>query len=214
MKYQIILHENGRYMDDEGRYDGPAFASQEEAIAAAKAMVDDDLRSLKQPEMAADELFSSYTMFGVEPQIVSAGGDVNFSAWAYAKTRCEELCGEGSESPTADSLHMWFVVESNDAGIQLKVAPPGRERWAADIRWTSIIRVCFKTADFLESDEIYIFTSERPESYSIPVEAHGGADLWAELIRRGFFDAETAIRAAASTGRLFCWPAIEEGTSG
>ena len=74
------------------------------------------------------------------------------------------------------------------------------------IEWARIIRVCFKAADFLESDDIYIFTDERPESHLIPTEGAGGLDLWNEIVRRGLFDAELAIRAAASTGEVFCHP--------
>jgi len=55
-------------------------------------------------------------------------------------------------------------------------------------------------------DDIYLFTHLRPESYVIPTEAHGGPELWNEIIERGLFDAKLAIEAATSVGGVFCWP--------
>ena len=59
------------------------------------------------------------------------------------------------------------------------------------------------------SDGIYVFTSERPESYVIPTEASGGQDFWFEILRRQLFDAKLAGEAAASRGGLYCWPPQE-----
>ncbi len=53
---------------------------------------------------------------------------------------------------------------------------------------------------------LYIFTSQRPESYVIPTEADGGGALWNEIFDRGLFDPELTIQAATSDSGLFCWP--------
>ena len=103
-------------------------------------------------------------------------------------------------------LEEWFVVGHDEAGVRLEVSPPGREPWQASFPWSSIQRVCFKCEGLEISDGIYIFTSLRPESYVIPTEAKGGSELWSEILRRGLFDPELAIRAAASVEGLFCWP--------
>ncbi len=61
-------------------------------------------------------------------------------------------------------------------------------------------------------DEIYIFTSERPESHVIPTEANGGLQAWDEIIRRGQFDAKRVIKMATISGKLVCWPpAVKRG---
>ena len=109
-------------------------------------------------------------------------------------------------SQNIPSLNEWFRVQFDDAVISLQVNPPNRPAWEAQIRWEVIIRVCFKAGDFLDSDEIYVFTNERPESYLIPTEAAGGDALWDEIIRRNLFDTEVAIQAMSSTNELFCWP--------
>ena len=79
------------------------------------------------------------------------------------------------------------------------------------IRWDQIIRICFLSGDLFQSDELYVFTDQRPESYAIPLDGKGGLELWNEIITRGLFDAELAIRAASSTsGDLLCWPTPDD----
>jgi hypothetical protein len=53
--------------------------------------VDDYLNQAHSPGMSAETLYSSYKMFGEDPFVV--GADVAFSAWAYAKERCAQICG-------------------------------------------------------------------------------------------------------------------------
>jgi hypothetical protein len=104
----------------------------------------------------------------------------------------------------------WFVVMTDDSSVSLSVSPPGRSAWQAVIPWDSVIRVCFEAAGFLASDDLYIFTSLRPESLLIPTEADGGQELLRELIRRGLFDASLAITAAQAHEGIFCWPPLDE----
>jgi hypothetical protein len=100
----------------------------------------------------------------------------------------------------------WFVVTCEDEAIHLSVRPPGKDSWTVDIRWESIIRVCFKAEDFDTSDGLYVFTDLGEESVAIPTEAVGGAELFGELVRRELFDAELAVTASSATIGLFCWP--------
>jgi hypothetical protein len=114
-----------------------------------------------------------------------------------------------STSDAADGTIAWYQVRFDESGITRDVRPPQKAAWQDEIAWQEIIRVCFKTQEFYESDEIYIFTRARPESYLIPTEAQGGQALLQELIRRGLFDAELAIQAMSTTNELFCWPESE-----
>ena len=115
------------------------------------------------------------------------------------------LSGSQNLSPLAE----WFHVGFDDAIIRLQVSPPKQESWVAEIRWERIVRVCFNAGDLDNPDVIYIFTDERPESYSIPSEADIDEKLWNEILRRKLFDAEVAIEAMSSMNKLFCYPAIE-----
>jgi hypothetical protein len=103
----------------------------------------------------------------------------------------------------------WFVVRTDDSSVSLSVSPPGRSAWQAVIPWDSVARVCFEVG-FLASDDLYIFTSLRPESWLVPAEADGGQELLQELIRRGLFDASLAITAAQAHEGIFCWPPLHE----
>jgi len=94
MTYRVLVDDNFHYMDENERYELGTFASLEAAIAAAKAVVDNYLEASRKPGITAHELFESYTMFGEDPLIL--GPDQHsaaFSAWDYAKRRCDELCG-------------------------------------------------------------------------------------------------------------------------
>ncbi|MFX1368290.1 MAG: hypothetical protein ACFFAY_06820 [Promethearchaeota archaeon] len=95
----------------------------------------------------------------------------------------------------------------DDEFIEIHVHPPGGDEHRAKIRWDEIIRICFKPADFLDSDEVLIFDQRQKNSYLIPIDADGGFALWDEILRRGLFDAELAIRLASLTnGDYHCWP--------
>jgi hypothetical protein len=104
----------------------------------------------------------------------------------------------------------WFVVTTDDQSVHLSVAPPGRHPWQAVLPWSCITRVCFAAEDAFLSDGIYLFTSLRPQSWVVPVEAVGGASLLGELVRRQLFDAGLAIRAMTALSGYFCWPVVPE----
>lgn len=90
--YKVMVNENSHYMDEAERYEHDRFHSCEEAIAACKKIVDDYLLANHSPGMAAEELFRSYTTFGEDPFVLTTDEQCQFSAWNYARQRCEVLC--------------------------------------------------------------------------------------------------------------------------
>jgi hypothetical protein len=207
MPFTVIVNENSHYMDESESYTLGEFQTAGEGLAACKQMVDDDLAELHTPGMPAEELYRQYTTFGRDPHIVPADDNSRFSAWVYAKERCPTICNTPPATQTTGVYIEWFKVTFDDAAIHLDVSPPASDPWAARIEWARIVRICFRSGDFPESDDVYIFTDERPESRLIPIDASGGYELWQEVLRRKLFDAELAIRAAASPGgELFCDP--------
>lgn len=104
-------------------------------------------------------------------------------------------------------LEKWFKVELSKEIVAMKVSPPGKNSWEQSFAWSSIIKVCFKDEGLNASDAYYIFTTNRPESFVIPVEASGGLEFGEELRRRGLFPDEISIKSAFSTdGGFYCWP--------
>ncbi len=88
----------------------------------------------------------------------------------------------------------------------LDVAPPNNDPWKTEIQWADIVRVCFEATDLYSSDTIYIFVRGRENSYPVPVDGAGGAELWDEIINRGLFDPQKAIDLMFAEGKTECWP--------
>ena len=105
----------------------------------------------------------------------------------------------------------WFKVAYDTEKITLTIKLRFRKSSVTVISWSRITRICFLGGNVFKSDELYIFTDKRPESYVIPMEADGVPQLWDEIITRKLFDAELAIKAAISLeGELLCWPPKEQ----
>ena len=91
--YSVYVDDNYDLPPDDERYKMADFATLDEAVAACKRMVDGFLTVEIPPDVMAAERYERYTHFGPDPFIVTADPDVEhppFSAWNYAKQRCEE----------------------------------------------------------------------------------------------------------------------------
>ena len=92
MKYTIYVDDNYHYMDASDRRKGGDFRSLGKAIASAKRIVDGYLAEAYTKGMAAEELYRWYITYGEDPFITGGPPDSDFSAWDYAKARCDEIC--------------------------------------------------------------------------------------------------------------------------
>jgi hypothetical protein len=92
LTYTVRVEDNYHYMDKEYRYTHGEYATLADALKAAKEIVDGYLSSAYTAGMSAEGLYQSYTSFGDDPFIVGPE-DSDFSAWNYAKARCEAICG-------------------------------------------------------------------------------------------------------------------------
>jgi hypothetical protein len=92
--YGVLINDNAHYMDENERADHGVFANADDAIAACKETVDDELNKMWKPAMTAKELYRLYIAFGPDPFVVPLNPkdpDVEFSAWTYAKKRSKDL---------------------------------------------------------------------------------------------------------------------------
>jgi hypothetical protein len=88
-----MVGDNYHYMDESERYRAGEFASAEEAIECSRQIVDEYLASAYEEGMSSNDLWNSYKSFGEDPFILSVDvPEVRFSAWDYAKERCQVLC--------------------------------------------------------------------------------------------------------------------------
>ena len=112
-----------------------------------------------------------------------------------------------NEGPSEPYLKDWFSVHYDQTKVELAANPPRRRAWSQSFEWSTVERVCFKDEGLEASDVLYVFTSLRPESFVIPVEAKGGDEFFNELVSRGLFPAQLMKEAALSIdGRHYCWP--------
>jgi len=91
--YSVYVDDNFHYQDESERYKLGDFASLDEAVAACKRIVDGFLQAEVSPDIAAVERYAQYTGFGPDPFIVTddpGAGSPPFSAWNYAKERCQQ----------------------------------------------------------------------------------------------------------------------------
>jgi len=94
-----MVDDNFHYQNEEERYELGTFLTAEEAIAACKRVVDEDLNNSYKPGDTGPELYERYTMFGEDPFIVpldEADSTVKFSGWDYAKERSSVLATQAN----------------------------------------------------------------------------------------------------------------------
>jgi hypothetical protein len=91
--YSVYVDDNYHYMDEEARYKLADFATLAEAVAACKRIIDEFVQNEVSLDLTAEERYGQYTGFGPDPFIVTDDPDAghpSFSAWSYAKERCQE----------------------------------------------------------------------------------------------------------------------------
>jgi hypothetical protein len=104
-RYKVMVDDNFHYMEDDERYELGTFSTIEEAVAACKQLIDEDLRELaKGKNYTPDELYDYYVSFGSDPFIVALDPKDDrpcFSAWDYAKERSQVPPGQKAINATS-----------------------------------------------------------------------------------------------------------------
>jgi len=121
-------------------------------------------------------------------------------------SKIKELFTQDTSSQTIEN---WYEVTFDGMYIYRNVEAPGSEPWSDKLKWVDIDKICFTAERNIYTDDIAIFTLGRPESYLIPIEAKGGNELWSEILDRGLFDHDLAIKALTSTSGSYCWSVSE-----
>ena len=94
MMYRLYIDENPRYADTSSRVQRATFATYEEALAAARTIVDDYLRDNHEPGMSPDDLFESFLTSGECPFIMPDDEREPFVGQDYARARCGQICAK------------------------------------------------------------------------------------------------------------------------
>lgn len=90
LKYEVYVDDNFHYRDEEERYKKGEYDTEEEAVAVMTSIIDECIVPVyeSKPDISAEDLLNGYQMFGDTPFCPIS----DFSAWAYAKQLCNNLC--------------------------------------------------------------------------------------------------------------------------
>jgi hypothetical protein len=90
-QYQVYIDDNFHFMDESQRLRDRHYATASEATARCKQIVDGSLEDCYQQGMSAQQLLTSYKMFGEDPFVIGVPPD-KFSAWDYAEIQSRRIC--------------------------------------------------------------------------------------------------------------------------
>jgi hypothetical protein len=108
------------------------------------------------------------------------------------------------------SLSEWFSVAFSETAVTMSAKPPGKAPWEQSFLWSEVTRICFMSEGLLASDAVYVFTSQRPESFVIPIEAKGGMEFWSRVLSLDLFPSDLATKATSlPEGASLCWPPVD-----
>ena len=91
-RFEVLVDDNFHYQDESERYKQGEYETYEEAVKVCKEIVDSELLHAYGEGTSAADLYDSYTSFGEDPFIRPSPEGQRFSAWEYARQRCEEIC--------------------------------------------------------------------------------------------------------------------------
>ncbi len=98
MSFYLRIYDNFHYMDESEAYNSGKFETNNEALDAAKDIVEKFLLSSLKPGITPKELLSQFDTFGEDP-VIRSTEQVDFhgfSARDYAESRVEEICNSNN----------------------------------------------------------------------------------------------------------------------
>jgi hypothetical protein len=89
-KYLVYIDDNFHNGDESERYKLGEFETREDALTACKQKVDEYFERIEMGKYNFKELWEGYMLYGEDPFIINDDAADRFSAWEYAKQRCQE----------------------------------------------------------------------------------------------------------------------------
>jgi hypothetical protein len=89
-QYTVYVDDNFHFGEESERYKLGDFETREEALAACRKKVDEYFEKLEKGKYSFKELWDGYKLYGEDPYISTDDNEERFSAWDYAKQRCQE----------------------------------------------------------------------------------------------------------------------------
>jgi hypothetical protein len=127
-QFRVLVDDNfhfHRFGEEEWDTHG-AYPTLDAAIAEAKKIVDESLRSLLKPGFTSAELYREYGGYGKYPMICGPGIDPGavppFRAGKYAKQRCTEICPEAADKPLDSAKRPTPVLPARSPEVERRLA--------------------------------------------------------------------------------------------
>ena len=93
-KFHLRVYDNFHYMEESEAYNHGAYDTYDDALIAAKAIVDEFLKHNWKRGITPDQLMGLYCLYGEDPIILpnEHGKHERFSARTYANKIAGEIC--------------------------------------------------------------------------------------------------------------------------
>ena len=93
-KFHLRVYDNFHYMDESEAYNHGHYETYEDALIAAKTIVDEFFEHNWKSGVTADYLLGQYSLYGEDPIILpnEHGEHESFSARTYANSSAVEIC--------------------------------------------------------------------------------------------------------------------------
>ena len=93
--WTVMVSDNFHYMDSTKTWRRGEYRNYQDAVSVCQKMVDDCLEEYRPQCETPDKLYDHYLSHGDDPYIVPDKNEHRFSAWAYARTRCDVMFEKG-----------------------------------------------------------------------------------------------------------------------
>lgn len=109
MKFHLRVYDNFHYMDESEAYNHGEYETFEEALIAAKAIVEEFFVSNWKTAPTARDLAAQYFTYGEDPIILpnEHGEHSSFSAWTYAE-KIHETIFKRLQDENENKTTWWF----------------------------------------------------------------------------------------------------------
>jgi hypothetical protein len=131
--YTVCVDDNYHHGEESYRYKAGTYTDCESAIAACRKIVDEFLAARGDDQK--QDLFDSYRQFGEDPFIVTSDKNCVFSAWNYARQRCQELADAATKADPSSLDNPLLNGNGMNMGRWASPPPPDREPGAVP-GWT------------------------------------------------------------------------------
>ena len=93
-KFHLRVYDNFHYMDESEAYNHGKYDTYEDAVIAAKSIVDEFFEHNWEKGISSNALIGQYGLYGEDPIILpnEHGKHESFSARTYAKMSAEKIC--------------------------------------------------------------------------------------------------------------------------